>query len=555
MKNVDTVGAFEVKKEKVNKVLSELQEYLQAGQSYGLEIGDDTIQKVKDSIANFNRENNELNVALIGAFSEGKTTIAAAWTGKLDKSSMKINLAESSDKVEIYDVDNKIKLVDTPGLFGSGSTEDDIKYRDITEKYVSEAHLVLYVMNPENPIKASHKEELVWLFKNLGLLPRTIFVLGRFDEVADVEDEEDYKETYEVKRDTVIESLREFDIISDDEEVDVVAVSANPFDSGIDYWLQNKAEYEQLSHITVLQEATVKKVSSLGSTEEILLETNKSIIKDVVTQNKDEISEAVNKLNKLVTDKKDALAEIKSNHKKDEDKITRAQKQMREYLNGIRKGTIADIRSSVQETLPEIVHRQVGENGEIIKTDIENELRSYVESINNSLDNTIDTYVTQVSKTEKLVTGALKEGISKLSLFKFENTSVLAIRDVVASGFKFKPWGAIKLASGLNTAIPIIGAAVSIVGYAKEINDNVKFEEDRERLANAIEEIVNIFLEIVNNDEEFKKSYFPKYLETDKIIVEQENGIHELEKTLNDIEAWQNRGKQIEKEYAKLLQG
>ncbi|UNL43263.1 hypothetical protein G8B22_09015 [Ligilactobacillus agilis] len=555
MKNVDTVGAFEVKKEKVNKVLSELQEYLQTGQSYGLVIGDDTIQKVKDSIANFNRENNELNVALIGAFSEGKTTIAAAWTGKLDKSSMKINLAESSDKVEIYDVDNKIKLVDTPGLFGSGSTEDDIKYRDITEKYVSEAHLVLYVMNPENPIKASHKEELVWLFKDLGLLPRTIFVLGRFDEVADVEDEEDYKETYEVKRDTVIESLREFDIISGDEEVDVVAVSANPFDAGIDYWLQNKAEYERLSHIKILQETTAKKVSSLGSTEEILLETNKSIIKDVVTQNKDEISEAVNKLNKLVIDKKDALAEIKSNHKEDEDKITRAQKQMREYLNGIRKGTIADIRSSVQETLPEIVHRQVGENGEIIKTDIENELRSYVESINNSLDNTIDTYVTQVSKTEKLVTGALKEGISKLSLFKFTNNSVLAIRDVVASGFKFKPWGAIKLASGLNNAIPIIGAAVSIFGYAKEINDNVKFEEDRERLANAIEEIVNIFLEIVNNDEEFKKSYFPKYLETDKIIVEQENGIHELEKTLNDIEAWQDRGKQIEKEYAKLLQG
>lgn len=555
MKNVDTVGAFEVKKEKVNKVLSELQEYLQAGQSYGLEIGDDTIQKVKDSIANFNKENDELNVALIGAFSEGKTTIAAAWTGKLDKSSMKISLAESSDKVEIYDVDNKIKLVDTPGLFGSGSTEDDIKYRDITEKYISEAHLVLYVMNPENPIKASHKEELVWLFKDLGLLSRTIFVLGRFDEVADVEDEEDYKESYKVKRDTVIESLRNFDIISGDEEIDVVAVSANPFDSGVDYWLQNKAEYERLSHIKILQETTAKKVSKLGSTEEILLETNKSIIKDVVTQNKDEISEVVNKLNKLVTDKKDALAEIKSNHKEDKDKITRAQKQMREYLNGIRKGTIADIRSSVQETLPEIVHRQVGENGEIIKTDIENELRSYVESINNSLDNTIDTYVTQVSKTEKLVTGALKDGISKLSLFEFKNTSVLAIRDVVASGFKFKPWGATKLAAGLNNAIPIIGAAVSVFGYAKEINNQVKFEEDRERLANAIEEIVNIFLGIVNNDEEFKKSYFPKYLETDKIIEEQENGIHELEKTLNDIEAWQDRGKQIEKEYAKLLQG
>ena len=101
----------------------------------------------------------------------------------------------------------------------------------------------------------------------------------------------------------------------------------------------------------------------------------------------------------------------------------------------------------------------------------------------------------------------------------------------------------------------IIQAVISVFGYAKEFNDQIKFEEEREKLAKAIEEIVDDFLGVINHDDEFKKSYFPKYLETDKIIEEQEKGIHELEKTLNDIEAWQDRGKQIEKEYAKLLQG
>ncbi|GAA6878919.1 hypothetical protein HpHNI66_07030 [Helicobacter pylori] len=51
---------------------------------------------------------------------------------------MKIDHQESSDAVKIYDIDNEIELVDTPGLFGfkekiadSGKIE---RYKDITKK-------------------------------------------------------------------------------------------------------------------------------------------------------------------------------------------------------------------------------------------------------------------------------------------------------------------------------------------------------------------------------------------------------------------------------------
>ncbi len=59
----------------------------------------------------------KLKVALVGDFSEGKTSIAAAWIDRLDES-MKIDYKESSDEVKVYDIDNEIELVDTPGLFG-----------------------------------------------------------------------------------------------------------------------------------------------------------------------------------------------------------------------------------------------------------------------------------------------------------------------------------------------------------------------------------------------------------------------------------------------------
>lgn len=53
----------------------------------------------------------------MGGFSEGKTSIAAAWIERLDES-MKIDHRESSDEVKIYNIDDEMELVDTPGLFG-----------------------------------------------------------------------------------------------------------------------------------------------------------------------------------------------------------------------------------------------------------------------------------------------------------------------------------------------------------------------------------------------------------------------------------------------------
>ncbi|MEE6538245.1 hypothetical protein VWM66_10860, partial [Campylobacter jejuni] len=41
-------------------------------------------------------------------FSEGKTSIAAAWIERLDKTSMKIDHQESSDEVKIYNIDDEI---------------------------------------------------------------------------------------------------------------------------------------------------------------------------------------------------------------------------------------------------------------------------------------------------------------------------------------------------------------------------------------------------------------------------------------------------------------
>ena len=187
-----TLELFLNQNNKALALLDKLRVFLEQGAALGVNIDPTLLSKLEH--ASQNLANDKLKIALIGGFSEGKTSIAAAWMERLDKSSMNISQQESSNEVKVYEVDDNFVLIDTPGLFGFKEQYNaDInameKYKDITRKYVSEAHLVLYVMNSTNPIKDSHKDDLNWLFRTLDLLPRTVFVLSRFDEVADVEDE------------------------------------------------------------------------------------------------------------------------------------------------------------------------------------------------------------------------------------------------------------------------------------------------------------------------------------------------------------------------------
>lgn len=265
-------------------------DFIHTGEKYGIHIEESLKEKIRNAMENV--ADQKLKVALVGGFSCGKTSIAAAWIDRLDKS-MKIDHKESSDEVKIYDIDDEIELVDTPGLFGFEKKEHDSgkiehykieHYKDITKKYVSEAHLILYALNPSNPIKDSHKDDLNWLFRTLNLLSRTIFVISRFDEEADIEDEEDYNKRFKIKKENIQSRLNELISLSEEEKENliIVAVAANPYDLGVEHWLKHQEEFQKLSHIKTLQDATQKKIKENGGKLTIIEEAKKSVIQDVI---------------------------------------------------------------------------------------------------------------------------------------------------------------------------------------------------------------------------------------------------------------------------------
>ncbi|GAA9290546.1 hypothetical protein HpHA234_07970 [Helicobacter pylori] len=276
-------------------------------------------------------------------------------------------------------------------MFGFKEKEHDSgkieRYKDITKKYVSEAHLILYALNPSNPIKESHKDDLNWLFRTLNLLSRTIFVISRFDEEADIEDEEDYNKRFKTKKENIQNRLNDLISLSEKEKegLSIVAVAANPFNEGLEYWLEHKEEFQKLSHIKTLQDATQKKIKENGGKLTIIEEAKKSVIQDVVyrqmplaKQEQQEIRREMEYLNRMIEKRRKDLQNLNS-------EISQARINLKEFITRYFSGLISQISGTSLETFNDFAMREIGDKGINIETRVQNAFARETQGIFNEM--------------------------------------------------------------------------------------------------------------------------------------------------------------------------
>ncbi len=497
----ETLEQFKKNQKRNQENLKKFLDFIHTGEKYGIQIEESLKDKIRNAMENVAGQ--KLKVALVGGFSEGKTSIAAAWIDRLDKS-MKIDHKESSDAVKTYNIDNEIELVDTPGLFGfkekitdSGKIE---RYKDITKKYISEAHLILYALNPSNPIKESHKDDLNWLFRTLNLLVRTIFVISRFDEEADVEDEEDYNKRFKVKKENIQNRLNDLISLSEKEKegLIIVAVAANPFDLGVEHWLKHQEEFQKLSHIKALQDATQKKIKENGGKLTIIEEVKKSVIQDVIyrqmplaKQEQQEIKREMEYLNKMIEKRRKDLQNLNS-------EISQARIHLKEFITRYFSGLIRQVSGTSLETFNDFAMREIGDEGINIETRVKNAFERETQGIFNEMAKIETGFNADMGIFEKHAGTLGKIGINFLNQSGFINaTDIKLARDGIAAvgkfvgvdlAFKFKPWGAVKLAGNLNKALPLIGIAFEIGDSVMKLKKEKELEETKEKMKSNFEE-------------------------------------------------------------------
>ncbi|WP_407052128.1 LeoA/HP0731 family dynamin-like GTPase [Helicobacter pylori] len=462
----ETLEQFKKNQKRNQEILKKLLDFVHTGEEYGIKVEESLKDKIRNAMENVAGQ--KLKVALVGGFSCGKTSIAAAWIERLDKESMKIDHQESSDEVKIYNIDDEIELVDTPGLFGFEKKEHDNgkieRYKDITKKYISEAHLILYALNPSNPIKESHKDDLNWLFRTLNLLSRTIFVISRFDEEADIEDEEDYNKRFKIKKENIQNRLNELISLSEKEKevLTIVAVAANPFDLGFEHWQKHKEEFQKLSHIKALQDATQKEIKENGGKLTIIEEAKKSVIQDVVYRQMPPAKQALQDINREMEYLNKTLEKRRKEIQDLNKEISQARINLKEFIIRYFSVLIIQVSGTSLETFNDFAIREIGNEGINIDTRVQNEFERQTQGIVNEIVKIETTFNADMSSFEKHAGTFGKIGIKLLEQSKFINaTSIKVARDGIVAGgkfvgidlaLKFKPWGAVKLASNLNKA-------------------------------------------------------------------------------------------------------
>ncbi|MFP5960482.1 LeoA/HP0731 family dynamin-like GTPase [Helicobacter pylori] len=547
----ETLEQFKANQKRNQENLKKLLDFIHTGEKCGIHIEKSLKDKIRNAMENV--ADQKLKVALVGGFSEEKTSIVAAWIDRLDES-MKIDHKESSDAVKIYDIDDEIELVDTPGLYGFKQKEHDSgkieRYKDITKKYVSEAHLILYALNPSNPIKESHKDDLNWLFRTLNLLSRTIFVISRFDEEADIEDEEDYNKRFKIKKENVQNRLNDLISLSEKEKegLIIVAVAANPFDLGVEHWLKHQEEFQKLSHIKALQDATQKKIKENGGKLTIIEETKKSVIQDVIYRQMPPAKQALQDINREMEYLNKTLEKRRKDIQDLNKEISQARIHLREFIIRYFSDLIRQVLGTSLETFNDFAMREIGDEGINIETRVQNAFERETQGIFNEIAKIGTGFNADMNFFEKHAGTLGKIGINFLNQSGFINaTNIKLVRDTIAAvgkfvgvdlAFKFKPWGTVNLAGSINKGLPLIGLAFEVWDSWKESQKIEKLEKAKGEMKSNFDGQKQEILDLINDETRFKQTCFPMALKLEECIQACEENVKKTQECAQGLEKW-----------------
>ncbi|GAA8946140.1 hypothetical protein Kyoto169A_07910 [Helicobacter pylori] len=171
---------------------------------------------------------------------------------------------------------------------------------------------------------------------------------------------------------------------------------------------------------------------------------------------------------------------------------------------------------------------EIGNEGTNIKTRVQNAFERETQGILNEIAKIETSFNADRSFFEKHAGTFEKIGNEFLTKSGFINaTNIKLTRDgIVAVGkfvgidlaFKFKPWGAVKLASNLNKAVPLIGFAFEAWDSYNKYQKEQKFEEVKKEMVSNFNNQKKEILDLINDETRFKQTCFLSALELEKSL-------------------------------------
>ena len=474
-------------------------------------------------------EQEVFEVAFFGAFSDGKSTIIAALTKSLD---IPIAVEPTTDKVERYSYGDWM-FVDTPGTFS-----DKLLHDTVTQSYISEADLVIFVVNAVTPLPKSQKELVRWLLMDIDKKRHVIFAINRMDEVANIEDETDFEHHRKVKQRDLLKTLN--DICGKSVIPTVVAISADPYELGLEDWLDNPEEYGHLSRLQSLIVAIEEHLSR--ATEQIQANAGMASVRDGI----DTILERLKDLNKDLQSAHEMLAQRATELAQERDKLDelvgKAHLGIREDVESMRRDLLDRLDACVdQRALKNLVDRDIGEEGKHLKRRVNIIVERWGQILTGQAKPIFDQVIASMEENDSLLGDLLKRGGSALSkvlqkLFGGNTRQIadgiLRIRNKLNIPIKFNPWGAKKLAKffkGIAWLAPLLEGLPTAFDMIRERRLASSVADLKEAIA--IDQGLEEFFETFTRDE-FEQQACPGLAEIRQMAREQETKLRQVKEKL-----------------------
>lgn len=556
---------FNIKNNKLQK-LTALKQLLQKGVEYIPEL-QSYLGKI-DSIVNTIKDG-EISVVLLGSFSDGKTSAIAGLLGRLEDN-MKIDNDESSDELIIYrpkDLKKGFKIIDTPGLFGTKEREingQNIKFSEITERYISEAHIIIYVCDAVVPLKDSHVEIIRRIMRDYHKLDNTIFVINKMDEAGyDLLDEYDFNNGCKIKKENLISRLRSTINLTPDEEkrLHVVCIAADPKGKGLQHWFSKIDNYYERSHIKDLRKC-VNAVVNNADTDKLSSSSYETSVSEIVDGLHKAIECTEKPVSKAIVKMERDCTEIEEDGKHLKSELKLSRDELRQAINEIKNDAIREINGASLETIGDIISAQLGvQNNQVTFYVFQDKLSAQIEQCCEANANNVNLAAVKIEKAysmqDAMLNDAVKYGVDQLKNLNITGEQIKAVRDVIAKGYKFKPWGAINMGKNITKWAGWIGAGIGIAfelyGWYKQYKDQKKLNELKKSLTNAINDCISNVFKTFESDNEYYKNFAPSYIllcqkiqERNEEIASLKQKVQYLENYKRDIEAWKNSAEYVD---------
>ncbi|BEN38693.1 dynamin family protein [Serratia nevei] len=544
---------FNASKNEVIQSLENLQNLVGALEKLGLDVSQD-IDKVKKAISDV--QSDALRIALLGAFSDGKTSVVAGWLGQVMKD-MKIDTNESSDALVIYRPDNlqeRCEIVDTPGLFGDKErTEKNgslVQYGDITKNYISEAHLIFYVVDATNPLKESHQDIVRWVLRDLNKLSSTIFIINKMDEVADLRDAEEFQQQSTIKKNNLLDKLQRFVGLTpvEREKINVVCVASNPNSRGLEFWLEQKDLYDQRSRINELKHVTQKVLDSCGH-ETLIRKTGVDVVRDILGKKISMAKDELIKFELLAENLRRDSARIQEDIDEGRRKVFATVGGLYEELSNLEKDLLNSIRTLPRDQVRAFLEAEIGftekEIGEKLRFRIDhlfstafNQTSTIMNGISASIEHQLDSssdFAGTITTSALSASSRALSAVSKIPVESIKNGVFLAretLKNLTGYAYKFKPWEATKLAANISRWAGPIGAGIQVLTDVVSFAQQQRAEAELKQLQSDLAEVVKLHLaeplNLLKDKDKVMGIFAPQIKEFEKILVDQKESLHSL---------------------------